>query len=1006
MGSTGRSIVVAALLGCALGMSARRGAGAPPPDAARAATDHERLFVRRIAPLLAAKCAACHGADPSAVDPAAVDPAAVDPAAVEGGLSLTNRESALRGGDSGTAAIVPGDAAAGTLLRAVRRDDPGVSAMPPKAADRLSDEEIVWLREWIVAGAVWPDADRVAAIRARHADEWTEEDGVTIATSGGLSPAWDARRYDPAGLWAYRPVLKRAVPATSPRAVPATSPRAVPATSPRAVSATHPIDAFLEARLPAGLIPAPPADRRTLVRRVTFDLTGLPPTPAEMEAFLADERDDDAAFATVVERLLASPHHGERMAQHWLDVTRYADSGGFANDYERGNAWRYRDYVVRSFNDDKPYDRFVREQIAGDELGPGDPEKLIATGFLRMGPWELTGMEVEKIARQRFLDDVVNSVGETFLAHPLQCARCHDHKFDPVPTRDYYAIQAVFATTQLAEPAAPFLPTENTAGFGERAAIERAREEHIATLARLDAVLLDNAARWFTEHGKDPTRWHGAVAMARRRQEEASRAGKRRRPYADVFAEARRQLLDGGEPEEDFPPKLVGFTPEQFGLERVARKGLERLAFALERYEPWALAVYTGRTREYKTILTPLRVPEDRMTKGEIEATAILVGGDPFAPAHAVKPGVLSVLGGVAPNPIPDGIEGRRRAFAEWVASPSNPLTSRAIVNRVWMWHFGTPLAGNPNNFGVTGKRPTHPELLDWLAASFVEQGWSVKALHRQILGSAAYRRAALHPDPRAVRALDPLGTGYAVFHPRRLSAEELRDAMLMATGELNPAVGGIPNRPEINAEVALQPRQVMGTFAAAWVPNPRPEERHRRSLYALKLRGLGDPAMEVFNTPTPDFSCERRDTTIVTPQVFTLFNGRASHARAVALAARVLRETGQADRADERAIDRCFFLVYGRPASPDERTACLAHWRELEIEQAGITPGRVRPPPVVRREAVEENTGETFSFTETLHAGADFVPDLEPADCDARTRALADVCLVLFNTAEFTYVD
>jgi hypothetical protein len=252
------------------------------------------------------------------------------------------------------------------------------------------------------------------------------------------------------------------------------------------------------------------------------------------------------------------------------------------------------------------------------------------------------------------------------------------------------------------------------------------------------------------------------------------------------------------------------------------------------------------------------------------------------------------------------------------------------------------------------------------------------------------------------VRELDPLGASDAVFRPRRLGAEEIRDAMLAATGELNPAVGGIPNRPEMHVEAALQPRQVMGTFASAWVPNPRPEERHRRSLYALVLRGLGDPTMETFNAPAPDFSCERREATTVTPQVFALFNGRATHARALALAARALREAA----GDEGAIQRCFLLVLGRDATPSEVAACLAHWRAMTVVQSRGVPPRATPPRDVLREAVEENTGETFSFRETLHAHADFVPDLEPADCDARTRGLADVCLVLFNTSEFTHVD
>ena len=455
-------------------------------------------------------------------------------------------------------------------------------------------------------------------------------------------------------------------------------------------------------------------------------------------------------------------------------------------------------------------------------------------------------------------------------------------------------------------------------------------------------------------------------------------------------------------PEESFPPKLVGFSPQDYGNERVARKGLERLKWELDRYEPYALAVYDGRTPEVKSVNAPVRMPANRMEEGELEQSCILTGGDPFAAGAKVTPGVLSVLGSIQRTPIPTAIEGRRAAFADWVARADNPLTTRAIVNRVWLWHFGQPIAGNPNNFGSTGKKPTHPELLDWLAATFVEQGWSFKALHRVIMTSAAYRRSSIHPDPKALREKDPTGTSYAAFAPRRLTAEELRDAMLVATGELNRRVGGIPNRPEMNLEAALQPRQVMGTFAAAWTPNPLPADRHRRSLYALKIRGLPDPAMEVFNQPAPDFSCERRDASTITPQVFSLFNGQTSHARALALAARASRET----KDDAAAIARCFALAFGRAPTAAETAACLEHWRSIEAMIARETPAKFTPPREVRRDAVEENTGERFSFQEKLHAYDDFVPDLQPADVPVHTRALADVCLALLNANEFSYVD
>ena len=933
------------------------------------AEETEALFTRRVWPLLQEKCLACHGQDE---------------AKIKGGLDLRTPESARRGGESGEPAFVPGQAEASPIYLSSLRDHEDWEAMPPKEADKLSSDQIVWLRDWIAGGAPWPDEAARAAIAKTHAEAWSAEDGVVIATTRALSPDWANRRYKPESLWAYQPVRKLDPPGDG-----------------------HPVDAWIAESLPAGAVPAPPADARTLIRRVTFDLTGLPPTPAEAAGYeLEQARDPEAAYGRLIDRLLASPHYGERMARHWLDVVRYADSSGFANDYERGNAWRYRDYVVRSFNADKPYDRFIVEQIAGDELAPKDPEMLVATGFLRMGPWELTGMEVAKIARQRFLDDVTNSVGETFLAHSLQCARCHDHKFDPVPTHDYYAIQACFATTQLAERPAPFLPGENTEGFEEKRFLEARRAEHLAVLAELDAKLLANAEAWHAERGLDPASWQAAVKQAR-----ASGGRNPRRGFPDVFGSARQILARQGIPEDRYPPKLVGFEPADYGNERVARKGLERLRWELERYEPFAFSVYNGRTPSMVSVYQPLRVPGDRLKSGELEQTAILGGGDPFSPTTPVRPGALSVLAATVELPFAgvDAVEGRRLRLAQWIARPDNPLTMRAIVNRVWLWHFDRALAGNPNNFGSTGKPPTHPALLDWLAATFVEQGQSFKNLHRLILTSAAYRRSAwpaedaVTGDGKAAVPREALEAAYAVFKPRRLSAEELRDAMLSVSGELNPVLGGIPNRPEIHPEVALQPRMVMGTFAAAWVPNPLPAQRHRRSLYALKIRGLRDPFLEVFNEPGPDFSCEAREVSTVTPQVFSLFNGQSVHARALALADRVVKQAAS----PEAALDRLFALCFSRAPSDSERRDCLAHWQRLEAEHAAApAPAWSAPPRRIRREAVEENTGERFSFEETLHGAEAFVPDLQPVDVDARTRALAEVALVLLNSNEFAYLD
>ncbi len=938
------------------------------PDESNEVSIGEELFVRRVFPILQSKCFGCHGHQQGPP---------------EAGLDLRT-SLALRGGDSGQPLIVPTDPAISPLFAAVSRDSADWSAMPPKEAEKLTSAELLWISQWIQQNAPWPNDARFTHILKLKGNTWSEEDGVVVVTSGGLNEAWNQRRYQKESLWAWQALnvghLK--------------------------VSEAQTIDALIDQQIPAGLLPAPAASPSVLIRRASFDLLGLPPSHREVQEFeQAFTIDPELAVSRLIDRLMASPHYGERMAQHWLDVVRYADSAGFSNDYERGNAWRYRDYVIRAFNSDKSFDVFAMEQIAGDELAPDDSEALLATGFLRMGPWELTGMEVAKVARQRFLDDVTNSIGETFLAQPLQCARCHDHKFDPIPTRDYYSLQSVFATTQLAERQVPFLPEENQNGFDEKRYLLLRQADYNAALESLGDILLQNAEQWFRDQGRNPQQWNETVESVRDRLEvgtaKPGNPGSRRAASRkDIFNQARQALLKADVPEDSFPPKLVGLTPEQLGLERVARKGLERLVWELDRYEPWAHSVYSGHTPELRSVNAPLRMPQNLLA-GELEQSCILTGGDPFSQGASVRPAPLSVVTAVTAE-IPVMISGRRLSLARWIADKRNPLTARVIANRVWMWHFGIPLAGNPNNFGSTGRRPSHAQLLDVLAQSLMDSSWSIKSLHRQIMLTKAYQRSAQHMNPEKVLELDPEQSSYAVFRSRRLTAEELRDAMLVASGEINTEIGGIPNRPEINLDVALQPRQVMGTFAAAWTPNPLPAQRHRRSIYTLRLRGLADPAMEIFNQPSPDFSCERRDVSVVTPQVLSLFNGQNSYARALTMADRVLKET----RNDEdKAIDLCFQRSLGRSPAGFEKEACLKLWRNaMASDEASV---RFRTPPKsIVREAVEENTGERFTFEERLYAMEDFVPDLSPEDCDSRVLSLADVCLVLFNSSEFSYVE
>ena len=907
----------------------------------------EQLGVLRIQPLLKDRCHGCHGNKPDKI---------------KGDYDMRTMKSLFAGGESGDAAIVTGKPEESPLYQSVTREHDFFDPMPPKDADALKEKEREWIREWINGGAPWPEGEVKEAI-LKESDRLLANDGIQVKTSKALDEEWANRRYKPEDLWAYQKVVK-----------------------PKAPEGSAAIDHLIGKAAPKGLKAAPAVDARTFIRRATFDLLGLPPTPEEVADFeKAYAKDQKAAKSALVDRLMESPHYGERMARHWLDVARYADSSGFANDYERGNTWRYRDYVVRAFNDDMPYDQFIKEQIAGDEIDDSDPEKIVATGFLRMGPWELTGMEVAKVARQRFLDDVTNAVGEAFLSHSLQCAKCHDHKFDPVPTRDYYKVQAVFGTTQLAERKADFLAYENQEGFEEQKWLKERRFEYGETLKRLNKLQAKAGLDWLKEKKLDPKPYEDALKKA---------DGK--------FGAARNAMKKAKIPEEEIPPRHVGFGPQEHGMGTVARKGFERLGWEFDRYKPIAFGVYNGATPKKKSVYSPQRMPKEPMKGGEIEKTTILSGGDPFSPTDPVVPGALSAVEAFSPElnlEFPKGPKGRRLALAKWIADPRNPLTTRSFVNRIWLWHFGQPIAGNPNNFGGTGKKPTHPELLDWLAASLVEGEWSVKALHRTIMLSEAYGRSSHHPDPKKLTKLDPFGASYARFIPRRLTAEEMRDAALAVSGELNPKLGGIPARPEINLEAALQPRMVMGTFAPAWVPNIKPEQRHRRSIYVQKIRGLRDPFMEVFNEPGPDFSCEQRDASTVTPQVFSWFNSESSANRSLALAKRL---SGK-DRAE--SIRELFQLAYGRVPSADESEACLAHWKKMEKTLEKIPPRRTEYPTEVVRDAVDENTGQPFSFTEKLGPYRDFVPDLQPADVDLATRALAEVCLVILNSNEFVYV-
>ncbi len=930
--------------------------GQTPSEAWQDIPAGERLFALQVAPALESKCVTCHGAEATEL---------------ESGLSLLTREDLLRGGDSGEPVLVPEDHQQSWLyLSATWEHD--VLQMPPKENDRLDAATLEALAKWIDLGAPWPSAERVAQIRTLL------DQGVTVSTSGGLASRWDERRYRPDSLWAYQPLT------SADRLLPAGGEGSYQA-------AANPIDGFLNARLAElSIAPAPRADRRTLVRRLYFDLLGLPPDPSDVSDFVNDPAPDEIAWERLVDRLLASPQFGEQWARHWLDTVRYADSAGFANDYQRPNAWRYRDYVVRCLNQDRSLDQFIREQIAGDELDPHDPEMLIAVGMLRMGPWEHTGMSVAKITRQQFLDDVTDVVGQAFLAHPLQCARCHDHKFDPIPTRDYYRIQAVFATTQFADRDAAFLESENQNIFAEQQAyLEQRIRYYEQLLNELDAKELRAAKAWYAE---------------------------RDLPYA-----SRAEKLKQGVPEDQIAPRRVGFGSEDFGRERIARKYLERHRWELDAYRPIAFSVGSGPAPKQHSVHSRISWSASQAA-GQGAATHILTGGDPFSPGAPVSPGVLSVLLGVRqPEPaavmqqasaVTEQTSGRRTEFAAWLTDPQrNPLTPRVMVNRIWQHHFGRGLVDTPNNFGTAGAQPTHPAMLDYLAQQLLESAWSAKQIHRLIVTSDAYCRAGTYTgsESSALQArlseLDPNHQTYAVFMARRQAAEELRDSILSICGLLNRELGGAPIRPDMNAEVAAQPRQIMGTYAPVYQPSPHPADRNRRTLYALRLRGLRDPMLEVFNQPSPDLPCEMRDSSTVAPQALTLFNSPLSRNRALAMAQRLSSEATQHDWDDAQVLQRAFQLTYSRAAAPEELAACLQHWRSMELRHAPQIWHEELPPPEITREFVDENTGEQFSYTEPLEQNRDYLPDIRPATTSPKTRGLAEVCLVLLSSNELLYV-
>ncbi len=588
------------------------------------------------------------------------------------------------------------------------------------------------------------------------------------------------------------------------------------------------MDTFVLDRLvKASLQPAPEADRVTLLRRVTFDLTGLPPAPEEVEAARNAKQAD--WYEQVVERLLASPAYGERWGRHWLDVVRFAETEGFEYDRHRPGAWRYRDYVVRSLNADKPFDQFTLEQLAGDEVDPSSQEMLTAAGFHRLGPVRRNaGNQNVASSRNEVLTEMTDAIGAAFLGLTVGCARCHDHKFDPVPQADYYHLQAFLAATH----------------------------EH-------DLVLADATTK------------------------------------ADWTARTKKI--------EDQIKKL---EHELDGMTGGDRKPLLEKITALKRTLPPALP----------TISTVHNVDRERTL------IHVLRRGDPDRPGKTVGPRALSVLLPPDTPELPADVRTPRTTLARWINDPAHPLSARVLVNRVWHYHFGRGIVATPNDFGVNGSPPSHPELLDWLAEEFIASGRRIKPLHRLIVLSSTYRQAS---GARNASRTDPDNRLLSHFPRRRLSAEEVRDAMLAASGRLNRMGGGpsvlVPVEPDL-VDLLYDPTQ--------WDVTPERRERERRSIYLIAKRNLPLPFGQVFDQPDGQTSCPRRETSTHALQALELLNGSLSNELAVAFADRLIRECGP-DRS--RQVSRAYQLVAGRSPSPGELALALKFLKEQPLREFAL---------------------------------------------------------------------
>jgi len=635
-----------------------------------------------------------------------------------------------------------------------------------------------------------------------------------------------------------------------------------------------PIDSFILSALNAKkLTPSSGLDRIRLIRRVTFDLIGLPPTPAEVQAFLRDRSPD--AYEKVVDRLLASPHYGERWAEKWLDVVRYADTNGFEIDADRPQAWRYRDYVINAFNGDKPYDTFIREQIAGDEMFPGNKAALVATGYLRAGQEHIVAGNIDpEVSREEVLTEIATSVGQTFLGLTVNCARCHNHKFDPILQADYYRLQAIFAGASGREVEIA-TPEEKTAWeAADKAYKERLKpvKDALDQLAKPyeDRIVAENLAKL------DP-----------KLQEAWNTPKDKRTAEQKVLAKNAKSQV-----EPTWDVVVAAMTPE----DRERRAKLREQLHQVEATEPDPLP------KAYAYVNNKEPAPQ----------AYVLRMGDPKNRMDPVGPAVPRVI--KATYEIPGESIGRRTALANWLASGDNPLTARVMVNRIWQFRMGTGIVRTPNDFGVMGGRPSNPELLDWLAAEFVAQKWSVKAIDRLIVTSSVYRQSGVTDKTR--EAIDPDNNLYWRMNRKRMEGETLRDAILSVSGSLNPKLGGRPVRIPIEKEVydlIFTEHERDGL----WPVNPDKSVQNRRSVYLYNKRSVRLPLLTAFDQPDAITSCPVRPVSTHPLQALSLFNSDFMQEQSEAFAHRLATECKN-NRSCE--VKTAWSLALSRAPSPAEQ--------------------------------------------------------------------------------------